>query len=287
MIFAPTMNSVLVLITRRTAMADACMPDRFYELARPLLPPEKQVGPNGGRPPKSHLTVLKVIWFVLVTACRWKDVPQEMGCCGETARTRLQEWERAGIWHQIHQLILSMLHGEKQLDLETVILDTTQVRAFGGGELTGPSPVDRRKKGTKFTLLVDSNGIPLVLHAVPANRSDQLELLPAVTEFPEIKGRPGRPRTHPEEVYADAGFDSEPRRSILRWLGIEPHIRYRRGDHGSHLGRIRWVVERTISWIKGLRRMRVRYDRSATSIDAWTSLAAAVVCLRILMERVT
>jgi len=38
-----------------------------------------------------HYMVLKVIWFVLVTDCRWKEVPHEMGCCGETARTRLQE----------------------------------------------------------------------------------------------------------------------------------------------------------------------------------------------------
>lgn len=68
------------------------------------------------------------------------------------------------------------------------------------------------------------------------------------------------------------------------FAGIEPHIRHRTGDHGSHLGRIRWVVERTISWIKGLRRMRVRYDRSGTSLDAWTSIAATVVCLNILRE---
>jgi len=33
--------------------------------------------------------------------------------------------------------------------------------------------------------------------------------------------------------------------------------------------------------------MRVRYDRSATTIDAWTTLAAAVVCLHILMEVTT
>ena len=97
-------------------------------------------------------------------------------------------------------------------------------------------------------------------------------------------GKPGRPRTHPEKLYADAGFDCEATRILLRWLGIEPHIRHRNDDHGSHLGRVRWVVERTISWIKGLRRMRVRYDRSGTSIDAWTSIAAAVVCLQILME---
>lgn len=265
-------------------MADARMPERFYELARPMLPAEKEPGPQGGRRPVVHFSVLKVIWFVLVTGCRWKDVPQEMGCCGETARTRLQAWERAGIWSQLHQLMLTMLREQNELHLATVIVDSTQVRAFGGGDATGPSPVDRRKKGTKFTLMVDRDGVPLIVRAAGANRSDQLEILPAVASFPVVPGKPGRPRTHPEKLYADAGYDSDATRGILRWLGIEPHIRHRNGKHGSHLGRVRWVVERTISWIKGLRRMRVRYDRSATSIDAWTSIAAAVVCLNILTE---
>lgn len=268
-------------------MADACMPEKFYELAFPMLCPEKEIGPKGGRPSTSHHTVLKVIWFVLVTGCRWKDVPQEMGCCGETARTRLQAWEQSGLWSQLHHLLLTMLNHEEQLHLETTIIDTTQVRAFGGGDATGPSPVDRRKKGTKYTLLVDREGVPLVIRAVAANRSDHLEILPAVTSFPEVGGKPGRPRTHPDTLYADAGFDCEATRSILRWLGIDPHIRRRNEKHGSHLGRVRWVVERTISWIKGLRRMRVRYDRSATSIDAWTTIAAAVVCLHIYLEAVT
>lgn len=267
-------------------MANACMPEKFYELARPMLLAEKEIGPAGGRRPKSHHTVLKVIWFVLVTSCRWKDVPKEMGCCGETARTRLQAWEQAGLWDQLHQLLLPLLNHEKQLHLETAIIDTTQVRAFGGGAATGPSPVDRRKKGTKYALLVDRDGVPLVLRAVPADRSDQVVILPTVVEFPAVGGKPGRPLTHPKQLYADAGFDCEATRNILRWLGIEPHIRHRNGDHGSHLGRVRWVVERTISWIKGLRRMRVRYDRSETSLDAWTSLAAAVVCLQILTDTV-
>lgn len=202
-------------------------------------------------------------------------------------RTRLQAWERLGLWEQLHRLLLTMLRQENQLHLETAIIDTTQVRAFGGGESTGPSPVDRGKKGTKYTLLVDRDGVPLVLRAVAANRSDHLEILPAVTSFPEVGGKPGRPRTHPEKLYADAGFDCDPTRSILRWLGIDPHIRRRGAEHGSHLGRVRWVVERTISWIKGLRRMRVRYDRSQVTIDAWTSVAAAVVCLHILIEAVS
>jgi transposase len=265
-------------------MADARMPEAFYEVVVSLLPPEKEPGPQGGRRAVGHHTVLKVIWFVLVTGCRWKDVPQEIGCCGETGRTRLQAWERAGIWSEIHHLFLTRLNHEKHLHLETAIIDSTQVRAFGGGEATGPSPVDRRKKGTKYTLLVDRDGVPLVIRAAAANCSDHREILPAVVDYPLVGGKPGHPRTHPEKLYADAGYDCEATRSLLRWLGIEPHLRHRHGDHGSHLGRVRWVVERTISWIKGLRRMRVRYDRSSTSIDAWTTIAAAVICLRILME---
>ncbi len=91
-------------------MADARMPEKFYELACPMLPPEKEVGLEGGRPPKAHRTVLKVIWFVLLAGSRWKDVPKEMGCCGETARTRMQSWENAGIWHRLHGLILSLMN---------------------------------------------------------------------------------------------------------------------------------------------------------------------------------
>lgn len=265
-------------------MADARMPERFYELACSFLPAEKEIGPRGGRPRTPHHTVLKVIWFVLVTGCRWKDVPQELGCCGETARTRLQAWERAGIWSQLHQLFLTMLNQQQELHLETAIIDSTQVRAFGGGDATGPSPVDRRKKGTKYTLLVDREGVPLVIRTAPANSSDHCEIMPTVVNFPVVGGKPGRPRQHPKRLYADAGYDCEATRTLLRWLGIQPHIRYRTKEHGSHLGRVRWVVERTISWIKGLRRMRVRYDRSKTTVDAWTSIAAAVVCLHILME---
>lgn len=268
-------------------MADARMPEKFYELAQPLLPPEREPGPEGGRRSIGHYHVLKVIWFVLVTGCRWKDVPQEMGCCGETARTRLQAWERGGIWDRLHMLLLTMLRHENELHAETAIIDSTQVRAFGGGDVTGPSPVDRRKKGTKYTLLVDRDGVPLVIRAAPANRSDQTEILPAVVSYPAVPGKPGRPSTHPKKLYADAGYDCEATRSILRWMGIEPHIRHGKSQHGSHLGRVRWVVERTISWIKGLRRMRVRYDRSAASIDAWTTVAAAVVCLNIFMEAAT
>lgn len=262
-------------------MADSRMPEDYYLLLVDYLPAEVTPGRQGGRPPISHRVALKAIWFVLVVGCRWRDVPQDLGCSGETARKRLRAWEQAGIWDDLHRLLLTLLNKRHRLKLDTAIIDSTQVRAVGGGDATGPSPVDRAKLGTKFTLLVDGDGVPLVMHAAAANSSDHREALPTIVDFPEVGGKPGRPRKGPDKLYADAGYDNNALRDILRFIGIEPHIRRIKGKHGSHLGRVRWVVERTISWLKGLRRMRVRFDRDQIVINAWTTMTIGVICFRI------
>ena len=41
------------------------------------------------------------------------------------------------------------------------------------------------------------------------------------------------------------------------------------------------MVERTIHWLKGLRRPRVRYDRSGVIQGAWDTLAASVIYFRL------
>ena len=78
-------------------MAIARMPDAFFDLAAHHLPPEPAVGPAGGRPPIDHQCILKVLWFVLATGCRWEDVPPELGCSGRTAHRFLQRWEEMGV----------------------------------------------------------------------------------------------------------------------------------------------------------------------------------------------
>ena len=64
----------------------------------------------------------------------------------------------------------------------------------------------------------------------------------------------------------------------MRGRGVKPAIARRRTEHGSGLGRERWVVERTISHLHNKRRLLVRTDRSATTHEALLSLAACVLC---------
>jgi len=263
-------------------MASAHLPEEFFDTVAHHLPPEQPIGPKGGRPRVGHRTAIRVIWFVLTTGARWEDVPPELGCSGRTAHRRLRAWEEAGIGDRLHIDLLGQLKRADKLDVDTVIIDGVTVRAFCGGDSTGPSPVDRRKPGTKHTLMVDRSGVPLAIRTTGANASDHHQILPLVLDFPKIGGKPGRPKELPDELYADRGYDSESTREFLRWLGIEPHIAKRGTAHGSGLGKVRWVVERTISWLKGLRRLRVRYDRLDVMMDAWTTLAASVICFRIL-----
>jgi hypothetical protein len=109
-----------------------------------------------------------VIWFVLTAGTRWEDVPEELGCSGRTAHRRLRAWEGAGIWDRLKADLLRILKKAGKLDLDTVIIEGVTVRAFGGGEATGPSPVDRGRPGTKHTVMVNKAGVPLEIRRVGA-----------------------------------------------------------------------------------------------------------------------
>ena len=148
---------------------DARLPDAFCEFVVSLLPTQEPPGRRGGRPAIPHAVVLKVIWFVLTVGCRWKDIPREFGCYEETARRRLKHWQELGVWQNVHLRLLALLNQRGRLGAGIVLIDSTHVRAFGGGDRSGPSPVDRRKPGTKLTLLTDRRGTPLVLRSAPAH----------------------------------------------------------------------------------------------------------------------
>jgi transposase len=127
--------------------------------------------------------------------------------------------------------------------------------------------------------LTDAGGVPLAVQVAAANTHDVRTAVPLVLDAPTVPGKPGRPKQKPDTLLADKGFDSGPLRGILRCLGIRPRIP-RRGHGERGLGRFRWVVERTLSWLHQFRRLRIRWDRKQTNHQAFLDLAAAVICYR-------
>jgi len=123
-----------------------------------------------------------------------------------------------------------------------------------GGSATGPSPVDRARNGSKHHLLVDATGIPLAWTVSGGNRNDVTQLLPLVDRVPAVRGKVGRPRKRPERITADRGYDHDRYRRELRRRGIGSEIARRKTEHGSGLGRVRWVVERTFAHLHHFKR---------------------------------
>ena len=78
---------------------------------------------------------LSGILFVLRTGMRWRDLPAEMGCgSGVTCWRRLRDWQEAGVWDRLHELMLDELRAPDQIDLSRVILGSSSVRAIGAGQ---------------------------------------------------------------------------------------------------------------------------------------------------------
>jgi len=148
--------------------------------------------------------------------------------------------------------------------------------------LTGPSPVDRARTGSKHHLITDSAGVPLAISLTGGNRNDVTQLLPLVDGIGPVRGKVGRPRRRADRLLADRGYDHDKYRRELRRRGVKPIIARRCSEHGSGLGKERWVVERTFAWLHNFRRLRTRYERRAELHLAFMQLGCAVVCQRAL-----
>lgn len=114
-----------------------------------------------------------------------------------------------------------------------------------------------------------------------ANAHDVTQLLPLVHAIPPIRGVRGRPLRTPKILYADLGYDSDSHRQELRRRGIKAVIAKRRSEHGSGLGKFRWVVERTLSWLHNFRRRRIRFERRVDIHEACLKLGRSLVCWNI------
>ncbi|MFJ3229373.1 IS5 family transposase [Streptomyces sp. NPDC086783] len=252
------------------------VPDDLWEHTAPLLPPAPERRHRYlGRLRIPDRTALAGVMYVLRTGVAWRDVPAEtVGCSGVTAWRRLRDWTEAGVWPRLHPALLTELRRADLLDVNDCAVDGSHVRALKRGDHVGPSPVDRARPGSKHHLLVDRHG------TTGGNRHDVTQLLPLLNEVPPTRGRRGRPRCKPRRVYADRGYDFDKYRRLLWKRGIKPMIARRGVAHGSGLGKVRWHVKRTFTWLHHFKRLRTRYERRADLHLGLLQLACSIICLR-------
>jgi transposase len=196
----------------RRSCVERLVSDELWELVKPLIPrPRRVKDGRTGRPRVPDRAALAGIVFVLKTGISWNDLPREIGCgSGVTCWRRLREWQDAGVWRELHRVVLDKLGQLDLLDWSRAAVDSASVRAKRRGEATGPSPTDRGKAGSKYHVLCDRNGLPLHALVTGANTHDSRMLAPLLDTnlgVRERAGRPGRPRRRPDKLHADKGYD--------------------------------------------------------------------------------
>ena len=102
-----------------------------------------------------------------------------------------------------------------------------------------------------------------------------------VDSIEPIRQPRGRPRKRPLKLHADKAYDAKKCREALRKRGIKTRIARKGKESSEKLGRHRWVVERTLSWLNRCRRLKVRYERRADIHQAFLDLVGcALICWR-------
>ena len=135
-------------------------------------------------------------------------------------------------------------------------------------------------------VLVDGQGTPLGAYLEAASPAE-VRLFDQTLATVKVPTK-GRPRTRPDCLIADRGYDSNPFRRALKRRGIRPIIPARENNtiatdqDGRRLRRYRhrWIIERTISWIGNFRRLTVRHDRLMETYGGFFHLACAMITLR-------
>lgn len=207
-----------------------------------------EAGP--GHPPAATVRVVATLRRFLREGTPWRSLRATVAeVSGSTLRRALERWARGGVLTRVHALLVAMLRGDTIL-----ILDTCSVRAKRAGELTGPNPTDRGKRGTKYHIATTGGGVPVACAATAANVNDTVVFERLFLAAFAIVARIAT-------VFADKGYDAEANRPLCRAFGAEPNIHKRGQPHGSGLGQRRWPVERSNAWVLENKRLALRYDR--------------------------
>src|SRR4051794_9495063 len=202
-----------------------------------------------GRPRCPTPAVVETLRLFLREGMQWR----ELGATGDrvggaTLRRRLGDWSAEAPLNRGHAMRVRIVRSgpEAAAVAWDVVIGSCSVRAKRGGELTGPNPTDRAKRGTQYHVIVDhvivdhvivaSEGIPLAALPCAANGNDT-RLVPALLRRALVVC------AAITRLDADAAYHSAENHWRCAAEGILPLIRKRGEPHGSGLGTVRCVVE--------------------------------------------
>lgn len=158
---------------------------------------------------------------------------------GMTCWRRLRDWQQAGVWRRLHQVLLHELGSRDTIDWSLAALDYRPACRQKGGLGDRPESDGSRQTGLEAPCGGRPARPPTGGTAVGRQRPDSQRLEAVVDAIEPIRRPRGRPRNRPEKLHADKGYDC-PRCRRALWRRETAGRIARRGIESSEkLGRHR------------------------------------------------
>lgn len=237
-----------------------------------ILPTAKQR--RLGRKKCKKEALLNGILQVLVNGVAWEKIA-DCGCGYASCWRYFNELQRRGKLKLIHQTLV-----KEKIDLTEGMIDTTTVDSFEFRYLTGWDGFNK-KVGTKVSLFCDTEGLPADV-AFGKGSLDDKKMLPE--HMANTRG------IRKKLINLDMKYMSIPLRRQMRMKGIRVNMKWRDQDFRRKRGpkykfdedkyAAQSLLERTNSWLKSFRAIRIRREYHSAMFKAFVYMALIVILIR-------
>jgi putative transposase len=248
--------------------------DSQWHLIKDWLPPPARTG----RPRLDLREVFNAVCYVLKGGIQWRLMPTDLPKW-QSVYSHFRRWRKDGTWRTVHDALRAQARRKAGRHkhptagcLDSQSARTTEAAAPG----TRGNDANKRVKGRKRHVLVDTTGLLLAAAVTPANVQDKAGALVALRRL--VGGGKKLRRVWADGAYRTARghLASWAQRHRVSLQAVERPA----GQRGFALLPRRWVVERTFSWLCQSRRLSKDYERLCETSEALIHVAMTRLMLR-------
>ena len=224
--------------------------------------------------------IINALMYITKTGCQWRMLPHEFAPW-QTVYFYFRKWKSEGVFEELmHHLrdVVRKSYG-KAVSPSVGLIDSRSVRTSHHID-SSEYGIDggKKVKGRKEHIIVDTLGLPMAANVHAANIHDSVGAVTTIEQlrysFPRLK-----------RIIADGGYRGKLADTVKNF-GWELSVVLRPNESSKKFQvlPLRWIVERTFSWIENYRRMTTDYEFRTESAEAMLQITFCQIMLKKIIQ---